>query len=142
MVLYAYQICTAYFSQVMLFIVAWLYTVRRGKGTGHPTPFNSWLSTPRGCGMGCAVCVFMSGWYGVCCMCIYEYVPACACAGICVCMGVWVGAIQPAFEPITVHTCVILSKAVVVFQHLGFGIDWGNICWIIPLKNKIILPKL
>jgi hypothetical protein len=30
-----------------------------GKGTGHPTPFNSRLSTPRSGGMGCAICVFM-----------------------------------------------------------------------------------
>jgi hypothetical protein len=43
-----YQIYTAYFSQVMHFIVAWMCAVRRGKGTGHPTPFNSWLNTPRG----------------------------------------------------------------------------------------------
>jgi hypothetical protein len=52
-------------SQVMHFIVTWLCAVRRGKGTGHPTPFNSWLSTPRGSGMGCAVCVFMSVCMGV-----------------------------------------------------------------------------
>jgi hypothetical protein len=43
------------FGQVMHFIIAWLCAVRRGKGTGHPTPFNSWLSTPRSGGMGCAV---------------------------------------------------------------------------------------
>jgi hypothetical protein len=55
-----YQIFSAYFSQVMHFIFTWLCAVRRGKGTGHPTPFNSWLSTPRGGGMGCAICVFMS----------------------------------------------------------------------------------
>jgi hypothetical protein len=57
-----YKICTAYFSQVMHFFVTWLCAVRRGKWTGHPNPFNSWLSTPRGGGI----------------MCIYECVPACA----------------------------------------------------------------
>jgi hypothetical protein len=40
--------------------------------TGHPTPFNSWLSMPCRGGMGCAVCVFMSV-----CLCVY------ACAWVC-----------------------------------------------------------
>jgi hypothetical protein len=46
--------------QVMHFIVTWLCAVWRGKGTRHPTPFNSWLSMPPSGGMGCVVCVFMS----------------------------------------------------------------------------------
>jgi hypothetical protein len=62
-----YQIYTAYFSQVMHFIVTWLCVVRKGKGSGHPTPFNSWLSTPRNDGMGCAV-------RGHVCMQVYECV--------------------------------------------------------------------
>jgi hypothetical protein len=54
----------------MHFIVAWLCAVRRGKGTGHPTPFYSWLSTPRSGGMGCAV-------RGHVCVCVYAHlVPA------------------------------------------------------------------
>jgi hypothetical protein len=51
------------FSQVMHFIVAWLCAVRKGKGTGYPTPFNSWLSTPRSGGVGCAV-------HGHVCVCV------------------------------------------------------------------------
>jgi hypothetical protein len=88
-----YQICTAYFSQVMHFIVTWLCAVRRGKGTGHPIPFNSWLSTPRGGGMGCA-CV---------CMCRYMLVHGC------VGMRIWCQhcmRIQPAFGLITVHVYI------------------------------------
>jgi hypothetical protein len=61
---------------LLYFIVAWLCAVWRRKGTGHPTPFNSWLSTPRGCGMGCAVCVFMS-------VCLHVHVQVYACACVC-----------------------------------------------------------
>jgi hypothetical protein len=61
------------FSQVMHFIVAWLCTVRRGKGTGHPTPFSSWLSTPRSGGTGCAV-------HGHVCMQVYVCACVCVCA--------------------------------------------------------------
>jgi hypothetical protein len=89
-----YQICAAYFSQVMHFIVTWVCAVRRGKGTGHPTSFNSRLSTPRGGGMGCAVCVVMSV-----CLCVHG----------CVCMRIWCRhcmRIQPAFGLITVHTYI------------------------------------
>jgi hypothetical protein len=56
------------------FIVTWMCAVRRGKGTGHPTPFNSWLSMPGGGGMGSAVCVFMS---------VYLRVQVYACAWVC-----------------------------------------------------------
>jgi hypothetical protein len=49
------KILYAFFIFAMHFIVTWLCAVQRGKGTGHPTPFNSWLSTPRSGGMGCAV---------------------------------------------------------------------------------------
>jgi hypothetical protein len=87
-----YQICTGYFSQVMHFIVAWLCAVQRGKGTGHPTPFNSWLSMPRGGAMGCAVCVFMS-------VCLHVH------GGVG--MHIWCQhcmRIQPAFGLITVRT--------------------------------------
>jgi hypothetical protein len=62
----------------MHFIITWLCAVRRGKGTGHPTPFNSWLSTPRSGGMGCAVrghvCMQV---YACTCVCMYAHlVPA------------------------------------------------------------------
>jgi hypothetical protein len=76
------------FSQVMHF-VTWLCAVRMEKGTGHPTQFNSWLSTPRSGGMGCAVCVFMS---------------ACLSVHGCVGMRIWCQqcmGIQPAFGLIT-----------------------------------------
>jgi hypothetical protein len=63
-----YQICIAYFSQVMNFNIASLCAVRREKGTGHPTPFNCWLSTPRS-GVWCVLCVGMC----VCmCLCLYA----------------------------------------------------------------------
>jgi hypothetical protein len=71
-----YQICTAYFSQVMHFIVTWLCVVQKGKGTGYPIPFNSWLSTPHGGGMGCAIYVFMS-------VCLHVHVLVYACAWVC-----------------------------------------------------------
>jgi hypothetical protein len=57
------------FSQVMHFIVTWLCAVQRGKGTGHPTPFNCWLSTPRSGGMGRSV-------HGPVCMQVYVCVYA------------------------------------------------------------------
>jgi hypothetical protein len=72
------------FNQVMHFIVAWLCAVQRGKGTGHPTPFNSWLSMPRSGGMRCAVH-----------------------AGMCVHACIWCQhcmRIQPAFGLKTTHT--------------------------------------
>jgi hypothetical protein len=40
----------------LCYMTAWLCAVWRGKGTGHHTPFNSWLSMPHSGGMGCAVC--------------------------------------------------------------------------------------
>jgi hypothetical protein len=56
-----------------MFNITWLCAVWRGKRTGHPTPFNSWLSMPRIGGMGCVVCVFMSV-----CLCVHVQVYACA----------------------------------------------------------------
>jgi hypothetical protein len=93
-----YQICTAYFSQVMHFIITWLCAVRRGKGTGHPTPFDSWLSMPRSGCMGRALGVFMS-------VCMCRYMRVHGCMG----MRTWCRhcmRIQPAFGLITVHTYI------------------------------------
>jgi hypothetical protein len=52
--------------------VFWVYVNLIKIGTGHPTAFNSWLSTPCSGGMGCAV-------HGHVCM----QVSVCAC--VCVC---------------------------------------------------------
>jgi hypothetical protein len=91
------------FSQVMHFIITWLCAVQRGKGTGHPTPFNPWLSMPCGGGMGCAVCVFM-------CVCLHVCVQVYACAWVC-----WYVHLVPALyeDPTSlwyvhtyVHACV------------------------------------
>jgi hypothetical protein len=124
-----YQICIAYFSQVMHFIVTWLCAVRRGKGTGHPTPFNSCLSTPRSGGMGCAV-------RGHVCM------QVCVCA--CVCMRIWCRhclRMQPAFGLMTVHTYIhtyIHTKERNI--HLGFGVI--ATIWKIFGVDIINLPKI
>jgi hypothetical protein len=59
-----YQICTAYFSQVMHFIVTWLCAVRRGKGNWPPYPH----STPGLVRLAVVV-------WGV----LYVYIWVCAC---------------------------------------------------------------
>jgi hypothetical protein len=60
------QVVLHIFSQVMHFIVAWSCAVWGG-GTGHPTPFNSWFSTPHSGGMGFVV-------HGHVCMQVYVCV--------------------------------------------------------------------
>jgi hypothetical protein len=60
------------FNQVMHFNVAWLYAVRRGKWTDHPTTFNSWLIKPHIGGMPCAVRGHVCMHAGIC-MCMFMY---------------------------------------------------------------------